>query len=618
VSQVTWLLIAEMLWVSGLCAWIVMERRSPQATLAWIMGLVWLPYVGIVVYLLIGPRRLTRKRRRYAMARARSEQIADHGPGSGAAELPSLDPEVRQLSEMVVRAGGTPPSRTDRVDVLLDGDACFDAIEVAIREARHHVHLEYYIWEPDTVGRRFRDLLCEKARAGVHVRLLLDAIGSSSLGRRFLAPLVEAGGQVAWFNRLSFSRFRPGWLNFRTHRKIVVCDGRVGFTGGINICDEHAASLSGKRAWRDTHARLEGSAVHYLQRVFLDDWYFATGAGPTHAEYFPCARTAEERDVPCTDERPTEAGQCVSSGSSHRPAALPPDGTNPNVREVLHEDKRPTEAGQREPSGSSHRPAALPPKDPEVVDQDERPTEAGQREPSGSSHRPAAPPPKDPEVVDQDERPTEAGQREPSGSSHRPAALPPGSSHRPAALPPVPPWVQVVASGPDTDRYPIHKLYFAAIAGAQRRVLLTTPYFVPDEAILSALVTAAMRGVDVRVLLPHRTDSWLVTAAARSYFDDLRRAGTHIYEFGPHMIHAKTLVVDDHAFLGTANMDNRSFRLNFEVLVAIYDKAIANRLADAFEADLRWAVPYTKRVAGRIPFHQRLVQSAARLFAPLL
>ena len=476
-SQVTMMVIAQMLWVSGLCVWIVMERRSPQATLAWIFALAWLPYVGIVVYLLVGPRRLTRKRRRYALARSRvvhttsdlsAMRVAGHS-------RTSLDPAVRQFADLGHRANASPPVRTDRLDILLDGDACFDSLEDAIGRARHHVHLEYYIWKSDRIGRRFRDLLCQKANEGVHVLLLLDAFGSASLGRRFLRPLVEAGGRIGWFNQISFSRFRPGLINFRTHRKIVICDGRVGFTGGVNICDEQSACASGKAAWRDTQVCLEGPAVRWLQRVFLDDWYFATGSAPSHADYFP----SDDADA--------------------------------------------------------------------------------------------------------------------SG-----------------------PWVQIVTSGPDCDQYTIHKLTFAAIAAARHRVLLTTPYFVPDEPILTAIVTAAMRGVDVRVLVPKRTDSLLVTAAARSYFDDLLRAGVHVYEFGPSMIHAKTLVVDDIAFVGTANMDNRSFRLNFEVMTAIYDAASAEALAEAFAADVQLADRYTGRLAKRTPFYERLGQSTARLFSPLL
>ena len=122
----------------------------------------------------------------------------------------------------------------------------------------------------------------------------------------------------------------------------------------------------------------------------------------------------------------------------------------------------------------------------------------------------------------------------------------------------------------------------------------------------------------MRVLAPRKTDSRLVTAAAQSYYDELLRAGVHVYEYGPRMLHAKTLVADDLALVGTANMDNRSFRLNFEVLAAIYDAGTAAELAEAFTADLRYAQHYSARGAARVPFFRRLTQSTARLLSPVL
>ena len=265
-------------------------------------------------------------------------------------------------------------------------------------------------------------------------------------------------------------------MNFRTHRKIVVCDGRVGFTGGMNICDDHSAAAAGDLAWRDTHVRLEGPPVGDLQLAFLEDWHFATGRSPSTPDYFP------EPDSRATG-----------------------------------------------------------------------------------------------------------------------------------------PWVQILASGPDHDSYAIERFCFAAIAAAEKRVLITTPYFVPNEPLLSALTTAAMRGVEVRILVPKRSDSWLVTAAARSYFEDLVRVGVRIHEYGPPMLHAKTLVVDDDiALVGTANMDNRSFRLNFEIAAVFYDRGVAESLTAMFKTDLRRAEEYRLREARRAPIGQRLSEAVARLLSPLL
>jgi len=477
-SLTTWLTLGEAAWVIGLAGWIILERRSPTATLAWVFALAWLPLVGIAVYLFVGPRRLRRKKLRYRRSKSRLEEISGarkHHPQEAQAAS-AAGVQSRPLVLLAERAGQPPPLRARRVEIFSQGDDCYRAMERAISEAKHHVHLEYYIWEPDRTGRRFRDLLCDKARNGVEVRLLADAIGSVALGRRFLRPLRQAGVEVAFFNPLTLARFRPDLLNFRTHRKITVCDGRIGFTGGINICDNQSAAAACELAWRDTHVLIEGAPVRELQLAFLEDWQFATGHAPHGQGYFP--------------------------------------------------------EGKPEATG---------------------------------------------------------------------------------------PWVQTLASGPDDDAYPIEKFCFAAIAGAKRRVLISTPYFVPNDALLSAVTTAAMRGVDVQVLVPERSDSRLVTAAARSYFEDLARAGVRIHEYGPPMFHAKTLVVDDDiAQVGTANMDNRSFRLNFEIAAVFYDQSLAELLAATFEEDLCRARPYRLREARRAPFPQRLAEAVARLLSPVL
>ena len=469
--------LAWLLWIALVAVGLILERRSPTATLAWLLALLFMPYFGFVVYLLFGPRRLRRRRRRYSRARERLIQSTPHRLSRDHTTLPgfpSADLEW-QLATLLDRAGQGQPAPARAVALLETGDACFAALEAAFTGAVHHVHLEYYLWQPDPVGTRLRDLLIEKARAGIQVRLLLDPIGSDRITRRFLQPLQDAGGTTAWFNPISLRRFRWRYANFRTHRKIVVCDGRIGFTGGVNICAEHSAIHNHRAAWRDTHLRLEGEPVHRLQFIFLEDWYFATDQAPFEPEFFP----------PCP-EHPSR------------------------------------------------------------------------------------------------------------------------------------PWLHMVESGPDNNRHAIAKFYFAAIAGARRQVLLTTPYFVPNEALTTALTTAALRGVDVRILVPKRSDSRLVTAAARSYYDELASAGVAIYEYGPPMLHAKLLAVDQRiAAVGSANFDNRSLALNFETIAVLYDAALAAQLACSFTADLRCASRYVKP-GRRATLGQRLSEATARLLSPLL
>lgn len=476
-SLMTVLSLAWLLWMLLVGAALILERRSPSATLAWLLALLFMPYVGAIVYFLFGPRRLRRRRLRYSRARNRLIQSAQHrlrkdevilaGFPDGALEV--------QLATLMKHSGQSTPVTALKIELLETGDGCFEAIETAIQAATHHIHLEYYIWQPDGIGTRLRDLLIEKARAGVQVRLLLDAIGSNSVSRRFLKPLQEAGASTAWFNPIGLARLRPNHVNFRTHRKIIVLDGKVGFIGGINICDNHSSFSSCENAWRDTHMRIDGEPVHRLQFIFLEDWYFATDQAPFEPAFFP--------------------------QFSEKSSDL---------------------------------------------------------------------------------------------------------------------WLQVVESGPDNNHEAIAKFFFAAIAGAQQQILLTTPYFVPTEALTTALITAALRGVEVRILVPKKSDSRLVTAAARSYYDELVSAGIRIDEYGPPMLHAKVLVVDRRiAAVGSANFDNRSLTLNFEIMAAIYNEDIAHQLIRTFEADLQLAQQYVKP-GRRASLGQRLFEATARLLSPLL
>jgi cardiolipin synthase len=179
--------------------------------------------------------------------------------------------------------------------------------------------------------------------------------------------------------------------------------------------------------------------------------------------------------------------------------------------------------------------------------------------------------------------------------------------------------VQILASGPDQDWEAIKKVYFAAITGAKERVWATTPYFVPDEAMLAALSSAALRGVDVRVLVPHRSDLRIVTAAARSYYSELIAAGVKIYEYSPRVLHAKTLVVDgDFAAIGTANLDTRSFQLNYEVTAVIFDAETNRTLAAAFTDDLGKSRLVGQGAIAQKKLFVRLAEGGARLLSPLL
>lgn len=261
-----WLTVGWVTYLVWLGAWIVLQKREPVATLSWLVSLAALPYLGFLIYHVFGPQKIVRHRA--LRARARIELPGDDSDD---------DPGTAELARLGHAITGLPPRSAHRVELLVDGNATYSALLEAVRGAHHHVHLEYYIYQPDQTGRELRDALVERARAGVKVRLLLDAVGSSDTPSSFFCELTDAGGELCWFHPMHFGRFweRP-WLNMRTHRKIVVVDGRIGFAGGINITDEENEGLRAD-AYRDLHLRIEGDVVRSLQMTFADDWVYATG-----------------------------------------------------------------------------------------------------------------------------------------------------------------------------------------------------------------------------------------------------------------------------------------------------------------------------------------------------
>lgn len=227
------LLLLSVTWsvyVVIVAVWILLQRSAPVATLSWLLSMAALPGLGLAIYYFFGPQRLKRQRIKRLRSRKRSKVRASMQRLRE--RMLDGDQRLHQVARLVAATSDFPVSSATGMRLLTGGAATFDAIAEAVRAARHHVHLEYYIYEPDQTGTALRDLLVEKARAGVTVRLLIDALGSKKLGRKFLQPLLDAGAQVARFHDTRIGRRLRPVINFRTHRKILVCDGLVGFTGG--------------------------------------------------------------------------------------------------------------------------------------------------------------------------------------------------------------------------------------------------------------------------------------------------------------------------------------------------------------------------------------------------
>lgn len=468
----TSLLIIDFLIIAVLLPIIIMQRRDSGATLAWALAIIFLPIIGLLSFWLFGTTRLyfrKRKRRKIEAALApdlKRLKLND----TYHATIAGIPDSLVHLAYNLDRHMG--PTRDNQVHIYREGARTFDAIEAAFDNAEHHIHVQYYIWEMDTTGRRLRDALIRAVKRGIEVRVLVDDVGSRHTRRHFFKPLLEVGGQVGRFLKVNLLSRRLN-INHRNHRKIIVIDGEIAFTGGMNVGDVYAGLQD---PWLDLHAQIWGDVAKDLQETFCEDWYHATGENLIKSIYFP---------------------------------PIPPQGTV---------------------------------------------------------------------------------------------------------------CAQFLASGPADQRWQaIYTMLFAAIGLATERIWLETPYFVPDRPLMMALQSAALRGVDVRLLLPAHSDHPLVYYAGRSFLDDLLLAGARVFEYNKAMIHAKSVVIDSHfATLGSTNMDQRSFRLNFEGNLFFYDADITTQLSTDFLKLCSDAEEVTFAKRKLLPKIERFKESAAHILAPLL
>jgi len=263
---------------------VVMERRSPSASLAWLLALILLPGVGLVLYGFIGRRAMRRARRRRGHLGSRGlPDSACCPPGDLDSTAP---PPGADLFRLGLHSGGCPVTHHNRVEHLRDAAAFYPSLEEAVAGARESVRLMFYVYRGDRAGKRLLDSLCKKAAEGVEVRLLVDGWGSFSLEPGFLEPLLDTNARFAFYlpPRL---RPRSSRLNFRNHRKLVCVDGQVGFVGGINIGNEYLGQDPDLGSWRDTMLKVDGPAAAAMEQVFIEDWRVATGE-----ELNPTARPA--------------------------------------------------------------------------------------------------------------------------------------------------------------------------------------------------------------------------------------------------------------------------------------------------------------------------------------
>ena len=281
---------------------IFMEGQNPDRTILWMLALIFLPVFGVVLYLVIGPDfRSLRNRKRF---RPSKKYGFDESP------FPHEVEEQFLIGRMLHACSGAELLTRNRVEILINGEETFPALERALAEAKNYIHMEFFIVRSDELGARIGALLKDAASRGVRVRLLYDAVGSWSLKRGFVKDLEDAGIDCRSFMPVALPIFRRQ-MNFRNHRKIVVVDGAVGFTGGLNIGVEYEGR-GPLGFWRDTFVRLEGEAVAELHKIFLNDWCVSSGEAPRGG--CECERDFHDGGSEGRDSLPFLPMQVVSSG----------------------------------------------------------------------------------------------------------------------------------------------------------------------------------------------------------------------------------------------------------------------------------------------------------------
>jgi cardiolipin synthase len=456
-----------------------MENRSPLKTIAWVLVLMLLPGIGIIFYVFFGQN--LRKEKIIARKGLKNDELLSSMAMAQIGRLSDNDfkdsPRIhskKHILRLLLNNSNAVITVGNRVTVLNNGSATFGEILTALREARSFIHMEYYIFANDNIGREIVNILKAKAAEGVEVRVIVDDVGSWELKRSFFDDLRAAGILIESFLQVRFPKFTSR-VNYRNHRKIVIVDGLVGFLGGINVADRYLENNPEHGYWRDMHLKIEGDAVNPLQMVFLTDWYFVRQEELADSKYFP----------------------------------------------------------PKQPVGDS--------------------------------------------------------------------------------------LVQITASGPDTDWPSIKMGVFQAIASAQKYVYIATPYFMPGETILMALKTAAMGGVDVRLLIPRKSDAIFTGYGSHSYVKELLEANVKVYFYKRGFLHSKMLVSDDVlSTIGSTNIDVRSFEQNFEVNAFMLDEKIAVELRQTFIDDLCNAKKIEYNAWISRPLIRKMKESFARVFSPLM
>jgi len=264
---------------------LLLENRNPVKSISWVLVLFFLPFVGLGLYLLLGQD----YRKKKIISKKSIRSVIDRPVASfdiNKLDTTMLNETQLKLVKLLYQNSEAAGYVGNKIDVFVDGTSTFDALFEAIRDAKDHIHILFFIFDDDRISNELRELLIQKAKEGVRIRMIYDYWGSFNLSKKYIKSLTDAGVYLRPFLPFRWQISRSSKINYRNHRKIVVVDGKVGFTGGLNVADRY---VYGNKLgmWRDTFVRFEGAVVHGLQLLFMVDWFFVDRKFIDGPEYFP-------------------------------------------------------------------------------------------------------------------------------------------------------------------------------------------------------------------------------------------------------------------------------------------------------------------------------------------
>lgn len=449
---------------------IILENRNPLKTITWTLILMFLPLLGLIIFFFFGEdgrkkrlisHKMFKKLNRKTLARFERDEVM---------ESPE---EYSGIVSLIKKLKGSSVYNGNKITFYTDGESKFKALLEEINKAEKFIHIQYYIYMDDEIGRKVRDALIQKASEGVKVRLIYDDVGSWKAKRRFFNDMQKHGIDVQPFLKVTF-RFLASRVNYRNHRKVVVIDGKVGFVGGMNIADRYIKGIN-NGVWRDSHIKVEGKAVAGLQTAFLVDWYYSRKEFLASDHYFP----------------------------------------------------------QTEVKGDN--------------------------------------------------------------------------------------LMQIITAGPIGLYKSIHLSFLEAIYNAKESIYIQTPYFIPTDALMLAIQTASLRGIDVRLMIPRRCDTTFVHIATQSFLQEILDAKVKVYFFEAGFLHSKLMIIDSNLVItGSANMDIRSFEHNFEIDAFIYNETTCSKAKEIFFDDMAQSTLLLAKEWQSRSRIKKLKESIVRLFSPLL